>query len=211
MKSLRLLPILATSALLAACGGGDDGSTSADTSGAADTVSASETLPPAPTDPAATGDTTAPVDPGMMFGVVDTFDLAVDSPSHLVGSVALTGLATADPFDVPRCLDSMGFLDVGYSVEDSTTTGLPFEDLNITADGIDGPGTYPATFSMSSPVGPPGGGFPFTEVFGAEGEVTLTTVGDPSGTISGTFTIADDGFGNPVTGSWSCTKVAPPS
>jgi hypothetical protein len=94
-----------------------------------------------------------------------------------------------------------GFLDVSYSVDDGSTTGLPFEMFSFTADGPEGPGTFPASFNLSAQVPPPNGGMPFTEVFGQEGEVTLTD--DASGTF-----VTDDGYGNAVTGSWSCTTAA---
>jgi hypothetical protein len=195
-----VVPVLvAALALLAACGGDDAGSSETDTptetAAPSETAASSETVAP--------GDTMAPTDdtdPAITgFEVLDVFELTVDAPAHLAGSVRLEGLA-ADTLSAPRCMNAGGFLDVSYSVEDGSTTGLPFEMFSFTADGAEGPGTYTASFNLSAQVPPPNGGMPFTEVFGQEGEVTLTD--DASGTF-----VTDDGYGNAVTGSWSCTTA----
>lgn len=196
-----LLPLVSATVLLAACGG-DDG-TSIDTTpaaGAEDGTASDDTTAP---DASGTDDTVAPFDPTEtvaplpMFGVVDTFELTIDAPAHLAGSVRLEGLAAGDPLDAPTCTPSTDFVDVYYATEDPSATGLSFDFFTISGE-VDGPGTYTAAFSFESDVPPPNGGMPFTSMTGTGGELTVIDAGQ------GTFSV-DDGYGNMITGSYACT------
>lgn len=125
-------------------------------------------------------------------GVVDTITLTVDTPEYLAGS------ATAASDGSFTCANFGDFFEFGFRLE-APVEGLVVERLLIQADSINGAEMFPARFDLFAEVPPPGGGFPFVEVFSKDGTVTW----DGSG--SGTFTMDDDGFGNSVTGTFTCT------
>lgn len=202
-----LLVLVAPLALLAACGGDDGGDASGDAGGsggagvattAVAAVAATDTAPGATGTDTATSVAAGPEMSGLQ--VLDTVDITFDTPAGLAGTVSRSGLAAADPMSLDvYCAGSTGFFELRYT---PTAPGeVPVAFFTITAE-IDGPGTYPAGVTLSAP-DVPAGGMPFTEVTGADGELTVT------GDLTGSFRV-DDGFGNDITGSYTCTRAAAP-
>ncbi len=137
-------------------------------------------------------------DAPMGLMVLDEMTLGFDAPTTVAGSIGRSGLAAAEPTAIDvRCMDFGGFVEVGYTPE--SPGEMPVEFFVLTADAVEGPGTYVATITLSAPDAP-AGSMPFTEVTGQEGELTLT------GDLAGSFSV-DDGFGNAITGSFSCTEA----
>lgn len=208
MRSRSLLTVfVAPLALLAACGGDDTESSTADEADAVATVAPSE----APSDDAGATAATEPVvvtapagggEAPMGLMVLDAMTLSFDAPAPVVGSISRSGLAAADPMSVDvQCMDFGGYLELRYT---PTTPGeMPVEFFTLTADGVEGPGTYTASITLSAPDAP-AGSMPFTEVTGQEAQLTVT------GDLAGSFSV-DDGFGNAITGSYSCTQAPMPA
>lgn len=209
---VRFAPLLvAPLVLLAACGGDDAGSSTDDGSGTTDAAAGevSATVAPVATDAPAGGDgadggeVTMPAggDAPMGLMVLDAMTLGFDAPAPVAGSITRSGLAAADPMSVDvRCMDLGGYLELSYS---AVTPGeMPVEFFTLTADGVAGPGTYTATITLTAP-NAPAGSMPFTEVTGKEAQLTVT------GDLAGSFSV-DDGFGNAITGSYSCTQAPMP-
>jgi hypothetical protein len=131
--------------------------------------------------------------PGSLIGM----SVAIDAPGYLAGSVTASEADIAANFGI-NCNVFGDFLEVGYRV-DAAAPGMVAQSLSFTAAGVAGSGTYPAEFNFLAEVQPPGSSFPFVEFFAKPGEVTW----DGGGAFS--FTISDDGFGNSISGSVSCS------